>query len=112
VSVVDIIRAVVTVEEVIVLILYSVTAIGLVTYRRQTEQLREGRFALFVAIVCLLSISIYDEYLLRNRPAFDAHEVLQQIAAIGLVIGWWRIIGLRFENLPVGVDDSRLTDRH
>jgi hypothetical protein len=108
---VDVIRLVITAEEVVVFLLYAVTAVGLVTYRRQTEQLREGRFAIFVAIVCLLALSIYDEFLLWGKP-LDAHEVLQQIAAIGLVIGWWRIIGLRFENLPVGVDDPRLNDHH
>jgi hypothetical protein len=105
---VDVIRLVITAEEVVVFLLYSATAVGLMTYRRQTEQLREGRLALFVAILCLLALSIYDEFLLWGEP-LGIHEVLQQIAAIGLVIGWWRIIGLRFEKVPGSSDESRLS---
>jgi hypothetical protein len=82
-----------------VLMLYSATTVGLMTYRRQTEELREGRLALFAAILCLLTLSIYDELKLWGEP-LGIHEVLQQIAAIGLVLGWWRIIGLRFEKVP------------
>jgi amino acid transporter len=96
---VDIIRALITAEEIVVLVLYSATALGLMTYRRQTEELREGRLALFGAILCLLTLSIYDEFVLWGDP-LGIHEVLQQIAAIGLVIAWWRIIGLRFEKVP------------
>jgi hypothetical protein len=110
VSIADTIRAFITAEEVVVLLLYSGTAIALLTYRRQTEQLKEGRFALFGAIVSLLTLSIYDEILLWGEP-LDIHEVIQQIAAIGLVIGWWKIVGLRFENLPGSEDTPHIT-RH
>lgn len=106
---VDIIRAVITAEEVVVLILYSLTAARLLTYRRQTEELREGRIALFIAIMCLLAVSIYDEFRLWGAP-LDMHEVLEQTAAIALVIAWWKIVGLRFEKLPSGVDPMRARD--
>jgi hypothetical protein len=109
VSLADIIRAFITAEEFVVLGLYSITGIGLLTYRRQTEELREGRFALFVAIVCLLSVSVIDEFRLWGGP-LDIHELLQQIALIGLVIGWWKIVGLRFVKLPSGNVEARSQD--
>jgi F420-0:gamma-glutamyl ligase len=95
----DWIRVVIFIEEAIVIALYIGTTVALVTSQRTTAELRTGRLALCIAIVLLMSLSIYDEIDIFGQR-LEFRDALQQAAAISLVVAWWKLIGVRFEHVP------------
>lgn len=90
----NIIRLVVSAQEVVVVGLYLAAAAHLVR-NREGQAAATGRLASMLGISTLLAISIYDEFATWGTH-LTPREPLQQTAAILLLVAWWKLIGVQF----------------